>query len=62
MASMNLFDMEFENEEEVEIDTPFLFKEMEVNSVDKMKTILKIAIKTMLKIWSGRNQWQNVGP
>ena len=26
---MNLFDMEFENEEEVEIDTPFLFKEME---------------------------------
>ena len=118
MTSMNLFEMEFKNKEEVESDTPFLFKKMEkelkqylleqqvegdskygaldliknptnrlqedfdviigednnkksftksltrifalllntkADSLNNMKTILKIAIKTMLKIWSGRN-------
>ena len=118
MASIGLFAMEFDNEEKVEIDVPFLTKEMEkelkqylleqqvegdstdgpfgliesltnrlqedfdeiigednnkksfikslthifalllnkkVDSVNKIKVILKIVIKTMLKIWSGRN-------
>ena len=125
MASIGLFAMEFDNEEKVEIDVPFLTEEMEkelkqylleqqvegdstdgpfdliesltnrlqedfdeiigednnkksfikslthifalllnkkVDSVNKIKVILKIVIKTMLKIWSGRNLRQNVGP
>ena len=33
-----------------------------VNNVNKIKRILKIAINTTLKIWSGRNGWPNVGP
>ena len=32
-----------------------------VGSVNKIKKILKIAINTTLKIWSGRNWQQNVG-
>lgn len=118
MASVGLFEMEFDKEEEVAIDVPFLTEEMEkelkqylleqqvegdstdgpfdliesltnrlqeefdeiigedndkksfikslthifafllttkVDSVNKIKIILKIVIKKMLKIWSGRN-------
>ena len=118
MTSQFLFDIELEKEDEIEIDAPFLFQEIEkelkeyileqqvegdstdgafdfldnltnrlqenfdeiigedsdkksfiksltrifpillnkkVDTVDKIKIILKIAIETTLKIWSGQN-------